>query len=435
MVGAGRWFGRDPNLARSAKYYYCSTHGKVSRACSLVRNFRLLCSRMGPQSTGVPEKLLRPVMPELDSVRGVAVLTVLFFHGFGFEFGTKYLSGIPRWFVAMTVPGWAGVNLFFVLSGFLITGILLDTKDNPHYYKRFYLRRALRILPAYYAVLLVLCIVPLTGWFAHRDISWPFIALSTVFLANVAPLFGVPIQYGVLWSLAVEEHFYLIWPAVVKVLSRRSVGLCAAVIFLGSPILRFAIFKLGYTISPGYTWFVADGLALGALLAILAREAWFERTAAKYVSALCIGTGVLLLVGGMPFGLLRGNTLLGAAVRPTALNLFFGGSLVAVLLIGTSRYRFLVRRPVLQFFGKISYGLYLIHMLSFDFIDHLFAKYRPQTTIQGNFSLISLRFLVAAGIAIGISFLSRRYFEEWFLRLGHRGAARPSVDFSRPLSN
>lgn len=97
--------------------------------------------------------LLRPRMPELDTIRGIAVLLVLFFHGFGFPYGLKGLSGFPKLFVAATLTGWVGVNLFFVLSGFLITGILLDTKSREDYYRRFYIRRALRILPLYYAVL------------------------------------------------------------------------------------------------------------------------------------------------------------------------------------------------------------------------------------------------------------------------------------------
>src|SRR5258708_4274543 len=99
-------------------------------------------------------------MPELNTLRGLAVLLVLFFHGFGFEFTTRGLSGVAKLFVAATLPGWMGVNLFFVLSGFLITGVLLDSKGRTDYFRRFYYRRALRILPIYYAVLAVLGVLP-----------------------------------------------------------------------------------------------------------------------------------------------------------------------------------------------------------------------------------------------------------------------------------
>jgi peptidoglycan/LPS O-acetylase OafA/YrhL len=160
------------------------------------------------------DSLLRTRMPELDTIRGIAVLLVVFFHGFGFRYGLQGLSGFPKLFVAATLPGWMGVNLFFVLSGFLITGILLDTKSRADYYRRFYVRRALRILPLYYAVLLLLAILTRTGW-VNRQASWAYLSLSFFYLSNVTELFGVLSQYTVLWSLAVEEHFYLLWPAAV----------------------------------------------------------------------------------------------------------------------------------------------------------------------------------------------------------------------------
>jgi peptidoglycan/LPS O-acetylase OafA/YrhL len=149
-------------------------------------------------------------MPELGTIHGIAVLLVLFFHGFGFRYGHEGLSGLPKLVVAATVPGWVGVNLFFVLSGFLITGILLDAKPKANYYRSFYIRRALRILPLYYAVLLLLAVLTRSGW-VNRQASWAFLALSFFYLSNVTVLFGVPMQCGVLWSLAVEEHFCRLW--------------------------------------------------------------------------------------------------------------------------------------------------------------------------------------------------------------------------------
>jgi peptidoglycan/LPS O-acetylase OafA/YrhL len=158
------------------------------------------------------ENLLRPVMPELDSLRGVAVLLVLIFHGFSFPATVSKFSGVWRLFVAATAGGWTGVNLFFVLSGFLITGILFDSKSRPDYYSRFYVRRALRILPAFYLLLLLLLVLPRTGLFEQRHVGRPFVVLSFFYLANMTAFFGVPGQYAALWSLAVEEHFYLVWP-------------------------------------------------------------------------------------------------------------------------------------------------------------------------------------------------------------------------------
>src|SRR5258708_35149140 len=94
-------------------------------------------------------------MPELDTIGGIAVLLVLFFHGLGYRYGIQSLSGVAKLFVAATLPGWMGVNLFFVLSGFLLTGGLLDSKGRTDYFRRFFYRRAFRILPIFYAVLAV----------------------------------------------------------------------------------------------------------------------------------------------------------------------------------------------------------------------------------------------------------------------------------------
>ena len=146
--------------------------------------------------------VLRRKMPELDTLRGIAVSLVVLFHAFAFTYGLRELSGLPKFFVELTMGGWVGVNLFFVLSGFLITGILLDTKNRKDFYRRFYSRRALRILPLYYAVLALLFVLVRAGLVA-RHASWSFLGLSAIYLSNVTPFFGVPMQYAVLWSLSV----------------------------------------------------------------------------------------------------------------------------------------------------------------------------------------------------------------------------------------
>jgi len=209
-------------------------------------------------------------MPELDSIRGIAVLLVLFYHGFGFAYGLSGLRGIGRLFVAATLGGWVGVNLFFVLSGFLITGILLDTKARADYYKRFYFRRALRILPLYYAVLCLLVVLTRAG-LINRHVSWAFLGLSSIYMANVTELFGIPMQYGVLWSFGVEEHCYLFWPIAVRLLSRRGIAIAGTIICIMCTSLRSLSYVLGGQAGAGYTWLVADGLAIGAVLASLIR--------------------------------------------------------------------------------------------------------------------------------------------------------------------
>lgn len=360
--------------------------------------------------------LLRPRMPELDTLRGIAVLSVLFFHGFGFEFGLQGLHGIPKLLVAATLPGWAGVNLFFVLSGFLITGILLDTKDRGDYFRRFYYRRALRILPIYYAVLIALAVLSRAGLIS-RHASWSFLGLSAIYLANVTELFGVPMQYGVLWTLAIEEHFYLIWPTVVHRLSRKKVAIAGLLIFISCALLRYYYCLKGYDAGQGYTWLYADGLAFGAIIAAIARGTWGTRTAMKTITAFMLVGSLAMFAVGAP-GIFLASHRIGMVLRPTVLDLFFAGVVTLFLLLGTSRWQWLVNRRLLQFFGEISYGVYLIHMLIFDVVDRwLPASVASLADTKWRFEFVLLRFCLGAGLTIAVAYLSRRHFEEFFLRL------------------
>ncbi|MBZ5721613.1 MAG: acyltransferase [Acidobacteriia bacterium] len=375
------------------------------------------------ESNSVSQNLLRSRMPELDTLRGIAVLSVVLFHGFGLEYGLKGLTGLPKLLVAATLPGWAGVNLFFVLSGFLITGILLDTRECRDYYRRFYLRRALRILPLYYAVLILLAVLSRTGLIA-RPASWSFLGLSFIYLANVTQLFGVPMQYGVLWSLAVEEHFYLLWPTAVRLLSRRGLVCMAAAICFACPLLR-ALFYWRHYAGVGYGWLSADGLALGVLLAILSRSSWVKRPRFKQVAIGSLTASLLIFSLGAPFGILLTSRLVGFIFRETTLDLFCFGLVSSTLLVGTSRWKAIVNRPVLQFLGEVSYGVYLIHMLVFDVVDHAVSRVAPTlVATQGDFGRILLRFCLGASCTFAVAYLSRWYFEEPFLRLKGRLAGQ-----------
>ena len=370
-------------------------------------------------------------MPELDTIRGIAVLLVLFFHGFGFRYGLVGLAGIPKLFVAATLPGWVGVNLFFVLSGFLITGILLDTKNRADYYRRFYLRRALRILPVYYAVLFLLAVATRVH-LVERPISWQFLGLSCVYLANVTDLLGVPMQFGVLWSLAVEEHFYLLWPSAVHSLSRRALALVATLICVLCLLLRILYCIRGYSAGAGYTWLVADGLAMGALLALSARGSWGTRVCMARVAMIAIAASLALFGVGAHFGIFQASHFLGQTLRQTGLNLFCGGLIASTLIVGTSSWKRIVNRPLLQFLGEISYGIYLFHMLIFEVVDHELGRFFPGFPQDaGHFGAMVLRFCSAAGLSIGVAYLSRWYFEEPFLKFKERIEKKNAMSHAR----
>jgi peptidoglycan/LPS O-acetylase OafA/YrhL len=355
-------------------------------------------------------------MPELDSVRGIAILMVLFFHGFVTRQDFNAFSGFARFFLRLLSPGWTGVNLFFALSGFLISGILLDTKDHPQYYQRFYLRRALRILPAYYGLLVLLALVGRYG-LQEQNISYAFLGLSAIYLANVTVFFGVPMQFLVLWSLAVEEHFYLVWPAVVRNVSRRGVGVLAITVAAASTSARVLAAHLRHDVFAHYTWLVADGLAFGSLLAVLMRGPMGTRKGLRLI----LFAAVLGSLGLISIDFVIHRPVAGGALHITALNLLCMAAVGASLLVGTSDWSFFLRHRALTFFGEISYGLYLIHMLIFNLFDNLQHQVLPRTpSFKGHFGVMTVRFIIAGGVAILLARLSRRYFEEPFLRLKDR---------------
>lgn len=372
-----------------------------------------------------PFKLLRTRMPELDTLRGIAVLGVLVLHGFYWQYSKLRFSHLQQLLVLATRAGWLGVNLFFVLSGFLITGILLDSRDKPDYYRTFYARRALRILPAYYLLLILLA--------ALRQASAAYLGLSFVYLANLTVCFGVPNGYGPLWSLAVEEHYYIAWPALLRRSSLRSVAALALAICLAEPLLRAVAFKTGHASGIAtYTWFVADGLAMGSGLAVVLRTSvsrWQLKAMGAMLLALAAGAAVL----GRPFGMLTRDNLLGAALQLTVIHLAFAGVVLVVLLLGTSSWHGYVNSSVLGFLGYISYGLYLIHLLIFRAYDKLSQLFCPQLQPRdGQFGLIVLRFMCVFAVSVALAYLSRKFFEERFLGLkqcfapGERWAGRLS---------
>lgn len=345
-------------------------------------------------------------MPELDSVRGLAILLVLIYHGIAPPLHAQ-LSSLDNRLLSLAGYGWIGVNLFFVLSGFLITGILIDKRSQPGYFRNFYIRRARRILPALYATLLVLLAV---GW-----ISWRFLALGVLFLANCGPLLGVPLQYGPLWSLAVEEHFYMLWPWIVRRSSSRGMMLLLAAVWVVTPLLRAGNFILAGcppNLVQLYTWLNLDGLALGATLAVWLRTPGFRRPQLARIA-------LPLLAGGtVAFFLFLPHPLANAACSATALNVASAGLLSCALLAGTNRWARLVNRPVLQFMGYISYGLYLVHILAFRSGEILFSWPLVALLSSGHATVaLLLRALVGGFLAITLAFLSRRSLEEKFLRM------------------
>lgn len=366
---------------------------------------------MTPSTINLPgPQAGRQHYPALDGLRGVAILLVLFVHNFGFM----------NYFFF----GWLGVDLFFALSGFLITEILLNSLGQPGFLKKFYIRRVLRIFPLFYLVLL-LCffLLPLiknlqldVSYYQENQV-WHW-----TYLQNWLYVFKEPYGDKLLmhtWSLAVEEQFYLLWPLLILLLRRPKFLLMAMlVILIMTGVARYIIWlykveDLAY--SSLYTFTRIDGLCIGSMVALLQKID--PRFLKKHTPL------IVLLMAAINFVFYfindRSSFTLPylAFVGYTTFAVLFG-ILVYEAVTGESKFLlFLLDNRPLKFFGKISYGLYVYHWPVFIlFFDHL------RNRLTGDY-MLSLRAaelvsgIAVTLIAIFISVLSYRYFEKPFLQL------------------
>ena len=321
--------------------------------------------------TEAPPKIQPPPhhhIAALDGLRGCAVLLVLFHHlGSSLESEFK-IRHSPLWLGRI---GWSGVELFFVLSGFLITGILYDSKGKSGYFRNFYARRVLRIFPLYYAALLVFAalhwLAPL-GFPLKSEGLWVWMLTYMTNVGMVWKGFGCLAHF---WSLAVEEHFYLFWPLVVWSLDRRQLMRLAVAVWVISLLLRpLALF---YGVSPGAVYlltpFRLDGLLTGGFLALALRgEASGPRQflRASGIAAACSALGLALLLVAR-----KSVNHHDAGLQALGFSLFtvlFGSLLI--LSISWRPLATICSLPVLRWFGKYSYGLYVWHPIVFMLFLH-----------------------------------------------------------------
>jgi peptidoglycan/LPS O-acetylase OafA/YrhL len=359
-------------------------------------------------------------LPALDGLRGIAIILVMVHHF------TVYrpTEGLDKWVASIPLIGWAGVDLFFVLSGFLITGILIDTRGHQRYFTSFYARRTLRIFPLYYLVLfLTLVLLPLSVTLHDVLVGpydlpplWPYwVYLSNFSIADRGLVHGL---LDISWSLAVEEQFYLVWAVVIWLCPPRLLGpLCAAII-VAEPIARWTAIARGVEPLSIYvlTWFRLDGLATGSLLAWLMRRGAFPALD-RLAPAATITLGAALIAVIFLSG--DGWWWHGQMQR-------WGYSIIA--LLGGALLVMAISRPEDHFWpralsagwlracGKYSYCMYLVHlpvqraMSAYGFDPNELELVAPWIG-QGMFYL-------AAGLpTFGISWVSWRIFEEPILRL------------------
>ena len=338
---------------------------------------------------------------ELDGIRGIAILTVLLYHLFSYSMFRQSWSGVASLAVKLTEHMSHGVDLFFVLSGFLITGILLNSRTDPHFFKNFYARRALRILPLYYTVLAIILIC-----YPH---SGSYVLLSLAHLSNMAPALGIQMVNGAMWSLSIEEHFYLFWPLVVRNVRPAVVARVAGGICLAEPVIRAIAFPHVASVFP-YSWFRLDGIAAGAWIACWVRSGNYSARNAKLLAGGCAAVGICAQILGTPFGIRQYHTLAGAAFEFPAVNLICAAIVLwGVSQSGRPQTGFLRARP-LRLTGNLSYCLYLSHCMVMDAYDNAYrALYHAPPA--SDFRSVLIRAVAVLAVSYSIAAVSRIVLE------------------------
>jgi peptidoglycan/LPS O-acetylase OafA/YrhL len=342
-------------------------------------------------------------IPALDGLRAIAIIVVLLFHLNAQAFSI----------------GWTGVLLFFVLSGYLITNILLEAKNSSRYFSNFYARRSLRIFPAYYLYLLIVALAvyfltPLNEWVKRPEPSeWVYFILYVQNYWLGVTSFGTPLSWplGHTWTLAIEEQYYLIWPAIVYCLNRKALVIFCTVLIAASPAVRIWIFAA--TQNPLLTLLTlpsqCDAIAMGALAALFGHSpngsSYKRRIECALVILVLLWSALIMSSGWESYTSPRlwlSNTQ--NIPFMTLANLVFA----AVLLLSldeTSLFSKILSQSVLTHIGRISYGLYLYHVLIFILVDLIIEKLRISTSFP--LTTIAIKLTLLFGVAI----LSYRYFD------------------------
>jgi peptidoglycan/LPS O-acetylase OafA/YrhL len=357
------------------------------------------------KSTGA-DRPERRFYPQLDGLRAIAVLYVLLYHMSDLDMPTPIAS------VLGIHIGWIGVDAFFVLSGFLITRILVNTRPTPRSFGLFVLRRVLRTWPLYFVVLCLAYIMLRHDPSGHQ-INW---LQHFFFVQNFTPTF-VARSLGPTWSLCIEEHFYLVWPFVIFFVPRRALVPVLACVLIALPCLRWWGLQNGVPYKQLYTetQFHLDGMIAGGLVALLVSVYAISSRRLICIGYICLTAGALLSAIGFWHGteVLFGNNVVFGF---TTLAVGFSGLLILLIQSNSSPLvRAFSLRP-LQYIGRISYGIYLLHdgviatllhMRKSPFIQHVLSSWQ-----------IAIPFRIC--LAIAVASVSYHFFEGPILRVKDR---------------
>ncbi len=361
----------------------------------------------------------------IDGLRGLAILLVIGHHSFDPVYGYGY--ALDTIFAALSL-GWVGVDLFFAISGFLITGILIDSKPSEKYFRNFYARRFFRIFPLYYLFcFLAIFIVP--GWPCANPATFETIQTNQAWLwfyaANILIamkhswlLISNCLELNHLWSLAVEEHFYLIWPFIVWFSSSRQLKFIALAVIATVLMARVAYFVSTNDYISAYilTPFRIDALLIGALPAIFRSEIATEKF--KTFSQISLVGSFLLLVVSFKFFDWRLSGFFAPAIGLTLLPIFFSSLIMHVVSNnGSNRLTTIFSSRILSFFGKYSYGLYIYHFPVLKILGALGVGAYFAAITKISLASVLLFNTSAFVVAIVVAMLSWHLWEKHFLRL------------------
>jgi peptidoglycan/LPS O-acetylase OafA/YrhL len=377
-------------------------------------------------STGPSKRIL-----ELDGLRGLAIVLVIICHYISdVPHGTRH--SLPAKVAAILGQGSTGVDLFFILSGFLIGGILLGSRASPRYYQTFYLRRLHRIIPIYYGWILLFGLLSAIALKWNTILGTDFRTLTPYwayfsFLQNYFDGSTLVQAYWLIptWSLCVEEQFYLLAPPVIRNLSARGVTRLMLAVIVVSFLLRvfLSVFYGAshdyWGIRAAYAWTPsrADDLALGVLAAIAWRtsniKAWIQNNVRYFYATLYACAAAL---AALMFWLVKPNSFVGATVGRPVYGAFYSSLLMILLVDRAGLLAKIFRWGLLRELGKVSYCVYIIHeavhWAVFRFIGHGL----PQFT---NWPGIGLT-LLAFALSVFLAEISWRYFENPLIHRGHR---------------
>ena len=350
-----------------------------------------------PQIEGVSKRV-----PQLDGVRGLAIALVLIWHFYATMKGPPLLNAFQFFLKQILSLSWSGVDLFFVLSGFLIGGILIDQKGAKNYFQVFYFRRACRILPMYFLLLIAFMIF--SNIFHDQNgagLKWLFkdafpILAYAAFVQNffiAATGFAGPNTLAATWSLAIEEQFYIILPFLIRFLPLRLLPITCVSLIILAPVLR-TFFILNPNINPWAAFVLLPSRMDALLLGVLGAWMVKKKPVLKFLQDNLSFIKILFVIFGVGYLLfsLGGFAILSLALTPmgyTWLSIFYLLLLLIGLLSQEKWIRTIYTFKPLRSLGTLSYSIYLFHLFFHGIFHHFLAHSYPSfLTAKGPLSTI-----------------------------------------------